>query len=79
MEYEADVRSRICRVLGNQIGLGSSDGRGVNARAKLLCRAIAASGQCGFPQTKSLDTFDFNAQSSLNKALIVELARDELD
>jgi len=32
-----------------------------------------------FPQTKSLYTFDFNAQSSLNKALILELACDELD
>src|SRR4029077_20587108 len=27
-----------------------------------------------FPQTKSLDTFDFNAQPSLNKALVLELA-----
>jgi hypothetical protein len=32
-----------------------------------------------FPQTKSLDSFDFNTQSSLNKALILELARCELD
>ena len=39
----------------------------------LLIRAMR------FPQTKSLDTFDFNAQSSLNKALILELARYELD
>ena len=30
-----------------------------------------------FPQTKSLDTFDFNAQPSLNKALVLELARCE--
>jgi DNA replication protein DnaC len=30
-----------------------------------------------FPQTKSLDTFDFNAQLSLNKALVLELARRE--
>src|SRR3954454_11770584 len=30
-----------------------------------------------FPQTKSLDTFDFNAQPSLNKALVLELARYE--
>jgi hypothetical protein len=28
-----------------------------------------------FPQTKSLDTFDFAAQPSLNKALVLELAR----
>jgi IstB-like ATP binding protein len=28
-----------------------------------------------FPQTKSLDTFDFTAQPSLNKALVLELAR----
>ncbi len=27
-----------------------------------------------FPQTKSLDTFDFAAQASLNKALVLELA-----
>jgi DNA replication protein DnaC len=27
-----------------------------------------------FPQSKSLDTFDFNAQPSLNKALVLELA-----
>jgi hypothetical protein len=38
-----------------------------------------------FPQTKSLDTFDFDTQSSLNKAaslnkaLTLELARYELD
>ena len=30
-----------------------------------------------FPQTKSLDTFDFTAQASLNKALVLELARCE--
>lgn len=30
-----------------------------------------------FPQTKSLDTFDFEAQPSLNKALVLELARCE--
>jgi DNA replication protein DnaC len=30
-----------------------------------------------FPQTKSLDTFDFTAQPSLNKALVLELARCE--
>ena len=30
-----------------------------------------------FPQTKSLDTFDFAAQPSLNKALVLELARCE--
>lgn len=30
-----------------------------------------------FPQTKSLDTFDFNAIPSLNKALVLELARCE--
>lgn len=30
-----------------------------------------------FPQTKSLDTFDFMAQPSLNKALVLELARCE--
>ena len=28
-----------------------------------------------FPQTKSLDTFDFSAQPSLNKALVLELSR----
>jgi hypothetical protein len=28
-----------------------------------------------FPQTKSLDTFDFTAQPSLNKALVLEPAR----
>ena len=28
-----------------------------------------------FPQTKSFDTFDFTAQPSLNKALVLELAR----
>jgi hypothetical protein len=39
----------------------------------LLIRAVR------FSQTKSLDTFDFNAQSSLNKALILKLARYELD
>jgi len=31
-----------------------------------------------FPQTKSLDTFDFTAQPSLNKALVLELVRCEL-
>ena len=30
-----------------------------------------------FPQTKSLDTFDFAAQPSLNKPLVLELARCE--
>ena len=30
-----------------------------------------------FPQTKSLDTFDFAAQPSLNKALVLELTRCE--
>jgi IstB-like ATP binding protein len=30
-----------------------------------------------FPQTKSLDTFHFNAQPSLNKALVRGLARQE--
>jgi DNA replication protein DnaC len=30
-----------------------------------------------FPQTKSLDTFDFNAQPSFDKALVLELARCE--
>ena len=30
-----------------------------------------------FPQTKSLDTFDFKATASLNKALVLELARCE--
>lgn len=30
-----------------------------------------------FPQTKSLDTFDFKAMPSLNKALVLELARCE--
>ena len=30
-----------------------------------------------FPQTKSLDTFDFPAQPSLNKPLVLELARCE--
>ena len=30
-----------------------------------------------FPQTKSLDTFDSTAQPSLNKALVLELARCE--
>ncbi len=30
-----------------------------------------------FPQTKSLDTFDFKAIASLNKALVLELARCE--
>ncbi|GAD50874.1 hypothetical protein NT2_12_01330 [Caenibius tardaugens NBRC 16725] len=29
-----------------------------------------------FPHTKSLDTFDFAAQPSLNKALVLELARE---
>ena len=33
--------------------------------------------QAHFPQTKSLDTFDFTAQPSLNKALVLELARCE--
>lgn len=28
-----------------------------------------------FPQTKSLDTFDFEAQTSINKPLVLELAR----
>lgn len=28
-----------------------------------------------FPQTKSLDTFNFNAKPSLNEALVLELAR----
>jgi DNA replication protein DnaC len=31
----------------------------------------------GFPQVKSLDEFDFTAQPSLNRALILELARCE--
>ena len=30
--------------------------------------------QARFPQTKSFDTFDFNAQPSLNKTLVLELA-----
>ena len=30
-----------------------------------------------FPQTKSFDTFDFAAQPSLNKALVLELMRCE--
>ena len=30
-----------------------------------------------FPQTKSLDTFDFLAQPSINKSLVLELARGE--
>ena len=30
-----------------------------------------------FPHTKSFDTFDFAAQPSLNKALVLELARGE--
>jgi DNA replication protein DnaC len=30
-----------------------------------------------FPQTKGLDTFDFSAKSSLDKALVLELARCE--
>lgn len=33
--------------------------------------------QARFPQTKSLDTFDFTVQPSLNKALVLELARCE--
>lgn len=33
--------------------------------------------QARFPQTKSLDTFDFTAMPSLNKALVLELARCE--
>ncbi len=33
--------------------------------------------QAHFPQTKSLDTFDFAAMPSLNKALVLELARCE--
>jgi len=33
--------------------------------------------QARFPQTKSLDTFDFKAMPSLNKSLVVELARCE--
>ena len=32
-----------------------------------------------FPQTKSFDTFDFAAQPSLNKALVLELTRCEWD
>ena len=30
-----------------------------------------------FPHTKSFDTFDFTAQPSLNKALVLELTRGE--
>lgn len=33
--------------------------------------------QARFPQTKSLDTFDFKAIPSLNKSLVIELARCE--
>ena len=33
--------------------------------------------QARFPQTKSLDTFDFKAIPSLNKSLVLELARCE--
>lgn len=33
--------------------------------------------QARFPQTKSLDTFDFRVIPSLNKALVLELARGE--
>ena len=33
--------------------------------------------QAKFPQTKSLDTFDFKAIPSLNKSLVLELARCE--
>jgi chromosomal replication initiation ATPase DnaA len=37
----------------------------------------AASAWLKFPHTKSFDTFDFAAQPSLNKALVLELARGE--
>lgn len=33
--------------------------------------------QARFPHTKSFDTFEFTAQPSLNKALVLELARCE--
>jgi len=33
--------------------------------------------QAKFPQVKSLDTLDFTAQPSLNKALVLELARGD--
>ena len=71
------MHSWICPVLGNQIGLGSSDGPGVNARAKLPCQAISASARRGFHRPKASTRFDFNAQPSLNKTLILELARCE--
>ena len=43
------------------------------------CSASSRSGvrAARFPQTKSLDTFDLNAQPSLNKALVLGLARRE--
>jgi hypothetical protein len=42
---------------------------------KTSCAAISRTAQ--FPQAKSLDTFEFNALSSLNKVLVLELARHE--
>jgi hypothetical protein len=48
----------------------------VNVRAKLRVRPSPHQA-AWLPQTKSLDTFDFNAQSSLDKALALGLARRE--
>jgi DNA replication protein DnaC len=46
---------------------GSRDRRNIERRIR----------QARFPQTKSLDTFDFKAIPSLNKSLVLELARCE--
>jgi hypothetical protein len=52
----------------------SHDSRQPIAEHPRLCRAFKAA---KFPTVKSLDSFDFAALPSLNKALVMELARSE--
>jgi DNA replication protein DnaC len=54
-------------LLGNHLKERDRERRNVERRIRLA----------RFPQTKSFDTFDFAAQPSLNKALVLELTRCE--
>lgn len=74
-EYEATARQ--CAAEGSDYlsfllrlcerELADREGRATQRRLK----------SAGFPQHKTLDTFDFTAQPSLNRALVVELGRCE--
>jgi len=63
-----------------EVAAANSDGgaidydRSPSAGAFMVERRIR---MAKFPHTKSFDTFDFAAQPSLNKALVLELARSE--